>query len=87
MSHAIIGFGAVGQALARMFARRNIEVAVASRRSPEALAPQATAIGPTIHPKSLNEALSRRLPKRFGSCSSTPRIGRATFLPRIRSGS
>jgi predicted dinucleotide-binding enzyme len=57
MSHAIIGFGAVGQALARMFARRNIEVAVASRRSPEALAPQATAIGPTIHPKSLSEAL------------------------------
>ena len=40
-----------------MFARGNIEVAVASRRSPEALAPQATAIGPTVRPQSLNEAL------------------------------
>ncbi|MET4804537.1 putative dinucleotide-binding enzyme [Bradyrhizobium sp. LB11.1] len=48
MSHAIAGFGAVGQALAHAFARKNIEVSVASRRPPEALAPQARAIGPTI---------------------------------------
>ena len=45
MSYAIIGFGAIGQALARAFARKHREVAVASRRPPEALAPQA--IGPT----------------------------------------
>ena len=32
MSYAIVGFGTVGQALARAFARKNIEVAVASRR-------------------------------------------------------
>jgi 8-hydroxy-5-deazaflavin:NADPH oxidoreductase len=57
MRYAIVGFGAVGQALARMFARKGIEVAVASRRSPGALAPQANAIGPTIVPKSLKEAL------------------------------
>ena len=57
MSYAIVGFGAVGQALARMFARKGVEVAVASRRSPEALAPQANAIGPTIRPKSLKNAL------------------------------
>ena len=57
MSYAIIGFGAVGQALARAFARKDIEVAVASRRPPEALAPQARAIGPTIVPKSLQDAL------------------------------
>lgn len=57
MSYAIIGFGAIGQALARAFARNNIEVAVASRRSPEALAPQAQAIGPTIVPKTLQEAI------------------------------
>lgn len=57
MSYAIIGFGAVGQALARAFARNNIEVAVASRRPPEALAPQAQAIGSTIIPKTLPEAL------------------------------
>ena len=57
MSYAIIGFGAVGQALARMFARKGIEVAVASRRAPEALVPQARAIGPTIVPKALEDAL------------------------------
>ncbi|WP_460876113.1 NADPH-dependent F420 reductase [Rhodanobacter koreensis] len=57
MSYAIVGFGAVGQALARMFARKSIEVAVASRHQPEALAPQASAIGPTIVPKTLKDAL------------------------------
>ena len=57
MNYAIIGFGAIGQALARAFARHNIEVAVASRRSPEALLPQARAIGPTVVPKTLQEAL------------------------------
>src|SRR5512146_2466185 len=57
MSYAIVGFGAVGQALAHAFARKNIEVAVASRRPPEALAPQARAIGPTVVAKSLRDAL------------------------------
>src|SRR6185312_2997933 len=57
MSYSIIGFGAIGQALARAFARNNIEVAVASRRSPEALLPQAQAIGSTVIPKTLQEAL------------------------------
>ena len=57
MSYAIIGFGAIGQALAGAFARNNIEVAVASRRPPEALAPQAQAIGPTVVPKTLQEAI------------------------------
>ncbi len=57
MSYAIVGFGAVGQALARAFARKNIDVAVASRRPPEALAPQARAIGPRVIAKSLQDAL------------------------------
>ena len=57
MSYAIIGFGKVGQALAHAFARKNIEVTVASRRPPEALAPEARAIGPTVVPKSLRDAL------------------------------
>jgi 8-hydroxy-5-deazaflavin:NADPH oxidoreductase len=57
MSYAIIGFGAVGQALAGMFARKGIEVAVASRRAPEALEARAKAIGPTIVPKTLEDAL------------------------------
>ena len=58
MSTAIIGFGKIGQALALAFARKNIEVMVASRRPPEVLAPQAMAIGPTIIAKSLQEALA-----------------------------
>ena len=61
MSYAIIGFGAVGQALARAFARKNIEVAVASRRAPEAIAPQAKAIGPTVTAASLQDALKAEI--------------------------
>ncbi|GKQ49394.1 NADPH-dependent F420 reductase [Bradyrhizobium sp. Ce-3] len=57
MSYAIVGFGKVGQALAHAFARKNIEITVASRRPPEALAPQARAIGPTVVAKSLRDAL------------------------------
>jgi predicted dinucleotide-binding enzyme len=57
MSYAIVGFGKIGQALAHAFTRKNIEVAVASRRPPEALAPQARAIGPAVVAKSLREAL------------------------------
>jgi 8-hydroxy-5-deazaflavin:NADPH oxidoreductase len=61
MSYSIVGFGAVGQAVARAFARKNIEVAVASRRPPEALAPQARALGPAIVPKPLQDALKAEI--------------------------
>jgi predicted dinucleotide-binding enzyme len=57
MRYAIVGFGAVGQALGRAFARKNIEVVVASRRPPEALAPQARAIGPSVVPAALQDAI------------------------------
>ena len=57
MSTAIVGFGRIGQALAHAFARKDLDVTVASRRPPEALAPQVRAIGPTITPKSLQDAL------------------------------
>src|SRR3954464_13067408 len=57
MSTTIIGFGKIGQALAHAFARKKIDVTVASRRPPEALAPQARAIGPTVIAKSLQDAL------------------------------
>lgn len=58
MSYSIIGFGSVGQALARAFARKNIQVSVAGRRPPEALTQQAQAIGPTVVPKTLQEAIT-----------------------------
>ncbi|WP_175745747.1 NADPH-dependent F420 reductase [Burkholderia ambifaria] len=56
MRYAIIGFGKIGHALARAFARNGIEVAVATTRDPESFAADAAAIGPTIIPKTLAEA-------------------------------
>lgn len=57
MSYAIIGFGKIGQALAKAFARKGIEVSVATRRNPESLASAAAAIGPGVIPKKLSEAV------------------------------
>src|ERR1700686_991565 len=57
MSYAVVGFGKIGQALAHAFARKNIDVTVARRRPPEALAPQAGPVGPTVGAKSLRDAL------------------------------
>jgi predicted dinucleotide-binding enzyme len=57
MSSAIVGFGKIGQALAKAFARSGIEVSVATTRDPESFASAAAAIGPTIIPKKLAEAL------------------------------
>jgi hypothetical protein len=57
MSYAIVGFGKIGQALARAFTRKNINVTVASRRPPAELETQARAIGPTVKAKSLRDAL------------------------------
>ena len=57
MSYASVGFGKIGQALAHAFARKNMDVTVASRRMPEELEPQARAIGPKVVAKSLQEAL------------------------------
>ncbi len=61
MSYAIIGAGAVGKALASAFARKDIEVAMASRRAPEELAPLIKAIGPTIVAKALQAALEAEI--------------------------
>ncbi len=57
MSYAIIGFGNIGQALAKAFARNGIEVSVATTRDPEGFASAAAAIGPEIIPATLAEAV------------------------------
>ncbi len=57
MSYAIVGFGPVGQALAKAFARQGIDVSVATTRDPESFASAAAAIGPTITPRTLAEAI------------------------------
>jgi len=55
-SYAIIGFGKIGQALAKAFARSHIPVAVATTRVPESFADEAAAIGPELIPKTLTDA-------------------------------
>lgn len=57
MSYAIIGFGNIGQALAKAFARNGIEVSVATTRDPQSFASAAAAIGPQIIPKNLADAV------------------------------
>jgi predicted dinucleotide-binding enzyme len=55
MSYAIVGFGKIGQALAKAFARKGIEVSVATTRDPQSFASAAAAIGPSIIAKTLAE--------------------------------
>src|SRR5271155_900901 len=57
MSYAIIGFGKIGHALAKAFARKGMEVSVATTRDPKSFAADAAAIGPEIIPKTLAEAV------------------------------
>ena len=57
MEYAIIGFGKIGQALAKAFARRGIEVSVATTRDPKSYAADAAAIGPGIMPVKLAQAV------------------------------
>jgi predicted dinucleotide-binding enzyme len=57
MNYAIIGFGEIGQTLAKAFARKGIAVSVATTRDPESFASAATAIGPGITPTTLAEAV------------------------------
>lgn len=56
-SYAIIGFGKIGQALAKAFARKGIEVSVATTRNPESFASDTAEIGPAIIPTTLAEAV------------------------------
>lgn len=57
MSYAIIGFGKIGRALAKAFARNGVEASVATTRDPESFASDAAAVGPEILPKTLAEAV------------------------------
>jgi len=56
-SYAIIGFGNIGKALAKAFARNGIKVSVATTRDPESFASDAAAIGPEIIPTTLAGAV------------------------------
>ena len=57
MTYAIIGFGEIGQTLARAFARSGIAISVATTRDPESFAADAAAIGPDVTATTLAEAV------------------------------
>ena len=57
MSYAIIGFGKIGHALAKAFARNGIKVSVATTRDPESFASDAAAVGPEVVPIKLADAV------------------------------
>ena len=58
MGYAVIGLGRMGRALAGAFARKGVEVCVATTRDPQSFAADAAAIGPTIIPSTLSEAVN-----------------------------
>jgi predicted dinucleotide-binding enzyme len=56
MNYSIIGSGNVGTALARLFAHKKIDVAIANSRGPETLASLTKKLGPSVVPKSVQDA-------------------------------
>ena len=58
MTYAIMGAGKIGTALARIFARQNIEVALANSRGAASLAPLAQELGSSVQARSAQQAQS-----------------------------
>jgi 8-hydroxy-5-deazaflavin:NADPH oxidoreductase len=56
MKYAIIGCGKIGTGLARTFARKKVDVAIANTRGPETLASLREELGPTVFPQSVQDA-------------------------------
>jgi predicted dinucleotide-binding enzyme len=56
-SYSIIGFGKIGQALAKAFVRKGMKVSVATTREPQSFTSEAAAIGPEVIPTTLEEAV------------------------------
>lgn len=61
MKYAIIGSGDIGTAIARTFAQKNIEVALANSRGPETLTSLAKEIGSSIIPQSAQDAIAAEI--------------------------
>ena len=56
MKHAIIGSGKIGTALARLFAQKNTQVAIANSRGPETLASLTKELGASVSARSVRDA-------------------------------
>jgi 8-hydroxy-5-deazaflavin:NADPH oxidoreductase len=61
MKYAIIGSGEIGTALARAFARKNIEVAIANSRGPDTLRSLTEELGPSVFPQSVQDAFEAEM--------------------------
>jgi 8-hydroxy-5-deazaflavin:NADPH oxidoreductase len=61
MKYAIIGSGKIGTALARTFARKNIEVAIANSHGPQTLVSLRKELGPSVIPQSIQDALKAEM--------------------------
>ena len=61
MRISIIGTGNVGSALARVFARNDVEACVANTRGPESFRELAAEVGPTVRAVALEEAVGSDL--------------------------
>jgi predicted dinucleotide-binding enzyme len=61
MKYAIIGAGKIGTALARTFARKNIDVAIANSRGPETLESLTEELGPNVVPQFIHDACEAEL--------------------------
>ena len=61
MSIGIIGSGALGSNVARMFAKRGISATIANRRGPPSLAPLIAEVGPSIKAGTIEEAASAEI--------------------------
>jgi 8-hydroxy-5-deazaflavin:NADPH oxidoreductase len=61
MKYAIIGSGKIGTALARIFARKNVEVGVANSRGFETLAALKKELGPSVFPQSIQDAFKAEM--------------------------
>ena len=83
MTYAIIGFGEIGHALARSFARKGIPVSVATTRDPRSFAADAAAIGPGIIPVTLADAVKADVIFLAVRFESHPDVARA--LPEMSS--
>jgi 3-hydroxyisobutyrate dehydrogenase-like beta-hydroxyacid dehydrogenase len=76
MKYAIIGSGRIGTALARTFARKNIEVGIANSRGPETLTSLARELGSSVFP---TESETREV---HYLCVEQDRLVRAPLIPR-----
>jgi 8-hydroxy-5-deazaflavin:NADPH oxidoreductase len=77
MSYSIIGSGNIGSAVARQFARKGIDVAIANTRGPDSLGSLGKELGHHIVPQTLEAALQARIVILAAPFSAVPLIARA----------